>query len=149
MNDDDINDDDNENPIDRALNLGPINQTYSKTISSIISQARDDSADEDFTFARANIREVIENGTDAIAKLTVIAQQSQNPRAYEVLAKLMDTITNASKELLELQEKIRTIDKANLPRDDEAKNQVTNNLFVGSTHELQRMIENMRNKTIK
>jgi hypothetical protein len=149
MNDDDINDDDNENPIDRALNLGPINQTYSKTISTIISQARDDSADEDFTFSRANIREVIENGTEAIAKLTIIAQQSQNPRAYEVLAKLMDTVTNASKELLELQEKIRSIDKANMPRDDEAKNQVTNNLFVGSTHELQRMIENMRNKTIK
>jgi len=149
MNDDDINDDDNENPIDRALNLGPINQTYGKTISSIISQARDDSADEDFTFARANIREVIENGTDAIAKLTIIAQQSQNPRAYEVLAKLMDTITNASKELLELQEKIRTIDKADVPRNEESKNQVTNNLFVGSTHELQKMIESMRNRTIK
>ena len=149
MNDDDINDDDNENPIDRALNLGPINQAYGKTISSIISQARDDSADEDFTFARANIREVIENGTDAIAKLTIIAQQSQNPRAYEVLAKLMDTITNASKELLELQEKIRTIDKADVPRNEESKNQVTNNLFVGSTHELQKMIESMRNRTIK
>jgi hypothetical protein len=149
MNDDDINDDDNENPIDRALNLGPINQAYGKTISSIISQARDDSADEDFTFARANIREVIENGTDAIAKLTLIAQQSQNPRAYEVLAKLMDTITNASKELLELQEKIRTIDKADVPRNEDSKNQVTNNLFVGSTHELQKMIENMRNRTIK
>lgn len=147
MNDDDINDDDN--PIDRALNLGPINQTYSKTISSIIDQARDDSADEDFTFSRANIREVIENGTEAIAKLTIIAQQSQNPRAYEVLAKLMDTVTNASKELLELQEKIRTIDKANIPRDDDSKRQVTNNLFVGSTHELQKMIENMRNRSIK
>jgi len=147
MNDDDINDDDN--PIDRALNLGPINQTYSKTISSIIDQARDDSADEDFTFSRANIREVIENGTEAIAKLTIIAQQSQNPRAYEVLAKLMDTVTNASKELLELQEKIRTIDKANIPRDDDSKSRVTNNLFVGSTHELQKMIENMRNRTIK
>jgi prophage DNA circulation protein len=138
--------DDGESPIDRALNLGPINQTYGKTISSIISQARDDSADEDFTFARANIREVIENGTDAIAKLTIIAQQSQNPRAYEVLAKLMDTITNASKELLELQEKIRTIDKADVPRNEDSKNQVTNNLFVGSTHELQKMIENMRNR---
>jgi len=147
MNDDDINDDDN--PIDRALNLGPINQTYSKTISSIIDQARDDSADEDFTFSRANIREVIENGTEAIAKLTIIAQQSQNPRAYEVLAKLMDTVTNASKELLELQEKIRTIDKADVPRDDDSKSQITNNLFVGSTHELQKMIENMRNRTIK
>jgi hypothetical protein len=148
MNDDD-NDDDNENPIDRALNLGPIDQSFGKTISSIINRARDDSADEDFTFARANIREVIENGTDAIAKLTIIAQQSQNPRAYEVLAKLMDTITNASKELLELQEKIRTIDKADVPRNEDSKNQVTNNLFVGSTHELQKMIESMRNRTIK
>ena len=144
-----MNDDDDESPIDRALNLGPINQTYSKTISSIIDQARDDSADEDFTFSRANIREVIENGTEAIAKLTIIAQQSQNPRAYEVLAKLMDTVTNASKELLELQEKIRTIDKADVPRDDDSKSQVTNNLFVGSTHELQKMIENMRNRSIK
>jgi hypothetical protein len=144
-----MNDDDEESPIDRALNLGPINQTYSKTISSIIDQARDDSADEDFTFSRANIREVIENGTEAIAKLTIIAEQSQNPRAYEVLAKLMDTVTNASKELLELQEKIRTIDKADVPRDDDSKSQVTNNLFVGSTHELQKMIENMRNRTIK
>jgi len=144
-----MNDDDDESPIDRALNLGPINQTYSKTISSIIDQARDDSADEDFTFSRANIREVIENGTEAIAKLTIIAQQSQNPRAYEVLAKLMDTVTNASKELLELQEKIRTIDKADVPRDDDSKSQITNNLFVGSTHELQKMIENMRNRTIK
>jgi hypothetical protein len=149
MDDDDINDDDNETPIDKALNLGPISQNYTKTISTIISQARDDSADEDFTFSRANIREVIENGTDAIAKLTIIAQQSQNPRAYEVLAKLMDTVTNASKELLELQEKIRSIDKSDVPRDDEAKSQVTNNLFVGSTHELQKMIENMRNRTIK
>jgi hypothetical protein len=144
-----MNDDDDESPIDRALNLGPINQTYSKTISSIIDQARDDSADEDFTFSRANIREVIENGTEAIAKLTIIAQQSQNPRAYEVLAKLMDTVTNASKELLELQEKIRTIDKADVTRDDDSKSQVTNNLFVGSTHELQKMIENMRNRSIK
>lgn len=141
--------DDGESPIDKALNLGPINQTYSKTISSIIGGARDDSADEDFTFARANIREVIENGTDAISKLAIIAEQSQNPRAYEVLAKLMDTVANASKELLDLQEKIQIIDKANIPRDEESRNQVTNNLFVGSTHELQKMIENMRNKTVK
>jgi len=141
--------DDGESPIDRALNLGPINQTYSKTISNIIGGARDDSADEDFTFARANIREVIENGTDAISKLAIIAEQSQNPRAYEVLAKLMDTVANASKELLDLQEKIQIIDKANIPRDEESRNQVTNNLFVGSTHELQKMIENMKNRTVK
>jgi prophage DNA circulation protein len=138
---------DDESPIDRALNLGPIvPPDYSKSISTIVNTAKNDSAKEDFTFARANVREVIENGTDAIAKLATIADQSQNPRAFEVLAKLMDTVTNASKQLLDIQQQIRTIDKADVPQDEEAKKHVTNNLFVGSTSELQKMIENIKNE---
>lgn len=141
----DSNDDDN--PINKALNLGPVARNdYSKAISTIVSTARDDSAKEDFTFARANIREVVENGNDAIAKLAVIADQSQNPRAFEVLAKLMDSMVSANKQLLELQKDITAIEKANVPHDEEAKKNVTNNLFVGSTAELQKMIEGMKGK---
>ena len=141
----DNNDDDN--PINKALNLGPVARNdYSKAVSTIVTAARNDSAKEDFTFARANIREVVENGNDAIAKLAVIADQSQNPRAFEVLAKLMDTMVAANKQLLELQKDVRTIDKADMPQDEEAKKQVTNNLFVGSTAELQKMIEDMKSR---
>lgn len=137
--------DDDSNPINRALNLGPLaTPDYSKAVSTIVSTARNDSAKEDFTFARANIREVVENGNDAIAKLSVIADQSQNPRAFEVLAKLMDSMVAANKQLLELQKEIRTIDKADVPQDEEAKRSVTNNLFVGSTADLQKMIEDMK-----
>jgi hypothetical protein len=68
---------------------------------------------------------------------------------YFIINLMRQLALEASKELLELQEKIRTIDKANVPRDDDSKSQVTNNLFVGSTHELQKMIENMRNRNIK
>lgn len=136
---------DDDNPINRALNLGPMaTPDYSKAVSTIVSTARNDSAKEDFTFARANIREVVENGNDAIAKLSVIADQSQNPRAFEVLAKLMDSMIAANKQLLDLQKEIRTIDKADMPQDEEAKKHVTNNLFVGSTAELQKMIEDMK-----
>ena len=136
---------DDDNPINRALNLGPLaTPDYSKAVSTIVSTARNDSAKEDFTFARANIREVVENGNDAIAKLSVIADQSQNPRAFEVLAKLMDSMVAANKQLLDLQKEIRTIDKADMPQDEEAKKHVTNNLFVGSTSELQKMIEGMK-----
>jgi hypothetical protein len=86
----------------------------------------------------------VENGNDAIAKLASIADQSQNPRAFEVLAKLMDSMVAANKQLLDLQKEIRTIDKADMPQDEEAKKSVTNNLFVGSTAELQKMIEDMK-----
>jgi hypothetical protein len=140
------NNEDDEDPINRALNLGPlVPAERSNTISTIIAAAKNDSAKEDFTFARANIREVVENGNDAIAKLAIIADQSQNPRAFEVLAKLMDSMVSANKQLLELQKEIRTIDKADVPQDEDAKQHITNNnLFVGSTSELQKMIENMK-----
>lgn len=146
MNDDD---DDDSNPINRALNLGPNEQLVpieqkADSLAMIVANAMNDSASEDFKFSRANIREVIENGTDAMSKLALIADQSQNPRAFEVLAKLMDTVVDASRQLLELQEKIRSIDNASVPK-DEAARAVTNNLFVGSTAELQKVIASMRN----
>jgi hypothetical protein len=134
-----MNDDDNL--INRSLNIGPLeSNNYSKTISTIVGQARNDSAKEDFTFARANIREVVENGADAIAKLSVIADQSQNPRAFEVLAKLMDTVTNSAEKLLTMQKTIKELEKANEPHDDEAK-RITNNLFVGSTSQLAELLK--------
>ena len=135
---------DDESPIDKAFGLAPMTN-QSTAVSTLIAKAHDDSAREDFTFARANVREVVENANDAIAKLAVIADQSQNPRAFEVLAKLMDTAVVASKHLLELQKEIRAIDKADVPHDEAAKS-VTNNLFVGSTAELSKMLQSMRDK---
>ena len=51
---------------------------------------------------------------------------------------------DANKDLLDLQKKIREIQVADEPHNEAAK-QVTNNLFVGTTAELQKMIENMKN----
>jgi len=130
-----------DNPINRSLGLGPI-RSESTALSTIIQKVNDDSAREDFTFARANIREVVENASDAIAKLSIIADQSQNPRAFEVLAKLMDSVVSASKHLLEIQKDIRMIDKPDTPNNDSGKT-VNNNLFVGSTSELAKVIADM------
>ena len=86
---------------------------------------------------------MIEEGKEAMFKLSEIASSSQHPRAFEVYAKLMDTMMNANKELLNLQTKIRDIQHADSPVSEKAKN-VTNNLFVGSTAELQKMIKDIK-----
>jgi hypothetical protein len=129
-----------DDPIGNALGLTPTENQ----VQTIVKQAHDDSAKNDFEMARSNIHEVIQNGTFAIEKLSQIADQSQHPRAFEVLATLMKTMLDANKDLLDLQKKIRDIQSADTPINDEAK-QVTNNLFVGSTAELQKVIENMKN----
>lgn len=131
----------NNDPIGNALNLAPLQ--YEKQVDKLIAKAHDDSARNDFEAARANLYEVIQTGQEAMDKLTEIASQSQHPRAFEVLAKLMDTMVNTNKELLELQTKIRQIDAADAPISEQAKT-INNNLFVGSTTELQKVLKEMK-----
>jgi predicted transcriptional regulator len=133
----------NNDPIGEALGLTPFNPT-SNSVKTIIADAHDDSATVDFEKARANIYNMIDTATDAIEKLAEIADQSQHPRAFEVLAKLMDSTLQANKDLLELQAKIRTIKSADAPINETAQT-INNNLFVGSTAELQKVIENIKN----
>ena len=135
-----MNDDD---PIGKSLGLPTY--TNETAVSTIIAAAKNDSAKEDFTFARANMREVIQNGSDAIERMAQIADQSQNARDFEVLSNLMTTVANASEKLLRIQKAIREIDRTDQPHNEEAK-QVTNNLFVGSTTELQKILSDLKNK---
>lgn len=133
---------DDKDPIGKALNLTPIDQS-NKFIAEIIADAHDDSAKQDFEKARANIHNMIENGQEAMVKLAQIADSSQHPRAFEVLAKLMDTMLAANEKLLDLQTKIREIDAADTPINEKAKT-INNNLFVGSTAELQKVLQDMK-----
>ncbi len=134
--------DNNEDHIGKALGLDPLENKIT-VLDKMLADGHDDSASKDFEMARANIYEVIHNGQTAIETLGEIASQSQHPRAFEVLAKLMDTMLNANKELMNLQSKIREINNIDSPINEKAKS-VTNNLFVGSTAELQRMIKEMK-----
>jgi hypothetical protein len=56
----------------------------------------------------------------------------------------MDTMLNANEKLLDLQTKIREIDSADSPVNEKAKT-INNNLFVGSTAELQKVLKEMKN----
>ena len=139
-----MTEDANNDPIGNALNLSPIDSfSGDKFVNDLIVSAHDDSAKQDFEMARANIHSMIMNGQEAMETLSQIASSSQHPRAFEVLAKLMDTMLNANKDLMTLQEKIREIDAADSPISEKAKT-INNNLFVGSTSELQKVLQDMK-----
>lgn len=131
-----------DDPMGKALGIAPLQ--YEKQIDTLLAKAHDDSAKNDFEAARANLYEVIQTGQKAMGKLSEIAGQSQHPRAFEVLAKLMDTMVNTNKELLELQTKIREIDASDSPINEKAQT-INNNLFVGSTTELQKVLKELKN----
>ena len=65
----------------------------------------DETVDNDFKYARENLYNIIERGSDALNTLVDVANQSQHPRAFEVVGQLVKTLSDTNKDLLELQKK--------------------------------------------
>jgi hypothetical protein len=101
--------------------------------------------EDDYEFARQKIREAINYGKTSIEELANLCADSKHPRAFEVLADTIKTVVDASKTLMDTKETSVQITKAQGNLDDGTKT-INNNLFVGSTAELQRMVEEFRKK---
>ena len=102
-----------------------------------VAPQTENTSNTDFQYTRENLYNIIERGQDAMEGLLQVAQETEHPRAYEVVGQLMDKLTNANKELINLHRQIKEIQK-----DDTVTPQnVTNALFVGSTAELQKMLK--------
>ena len=104
----------------------------------VIPQDRD--PDVDFETGRENLYKLLDKGNDAIDGILALAKEGEHPRAYEVAGQLIKTVADVSKDLLELQEKLKKIKE--VPKTG-PKN-VTNALFVGSTTELQKFLKDKK-----
>lgn len=105
----------------------------------------DEQAESDFVDVRENLTNAVEVAEQALKNMLNIAEQSQHPKAYEVLDKLIKTYADINMGVADLQLKKQRLAKKTQNTDGQSN--VTNNLFVGSTAELQQMIENMKNKS--
>ena len=92
--------------------------------------------ERDFEWSRENIMMAINTGQNSLEELFELAKQSQQPRAFEVIASLIKTLTDANKDLIELHRKKLDMD----PEKAQGKT-VNQNLFVGSTKELMDIIK--------
>jgi hypothetical protein len=104
------------------------------------NQLSDDELKSDYKYSRANLYSIIEKGQEALNGILELAQESDQPRAYEVAGQLIKSVSDATEKLLDLQKKIKDLE------DDKksSKNQtnVTNNaLFIGSTAELSKFLK--------
>jgi len=128
--------------LNQILNIQPDDSR--QFLPMVQDKPEDASIQNDFDYARENLMDVIGKGQEALFDLMDVARQSQHPRAYEVLSTMMNTLVGANKDLLDLQAKKKKL----LEAEPDANNQqVTNNLFVGSTAELQKMLDQRRNNS--
>lgn len=122
--------------IRKHLDLAPI----AKITGEVVPATQQ--AEDDFDYARKNLYDVIGKSQEALEDMIDVARQSQHPRAYEVLNQMLKNVAEISKDLIDLQKKKKEL----LKPDNEGPQTVNNNLFVGTTADLNRMIEEAQAK---
>jgi len=95
--------------------------------------------DNDYKYSRDTYYELVEKGKQSLELMIEVARESEHPRAFEVLSGMIKNISDVNDRLMDLNKKKKDID-----RKEEVKKiaNTTNNLFVGSTTELQKLLKN-------
>lgn len=120
--------------IDKALD---IKSEMVETVKDNLTVEKPDDPQKDYEYSRAQLYTLIEKGQEAVSGILELAQDSQHPRAFEVAGQLIKSVGDVTDKLLELQKKMKDIEK---PQSNGPKT-VNNALFVGSTAELQKMLK--------
>ena len=121
----------NKDTIAQALDITPVDETKNLPVETEVPS----NTEKDLEYARENYYHLIETGRRSLEDLVDVASQSQHPRAYEVIATLIKTITDTNDKVVDLQKKAKDI-----LSDSEVKKVTNNNLFVGSTTELTKIL---------
>ena len=94
----------------------------------------------DYRRVRNNLQDLIETGQDAVDGILNVARDSDSPRAFEVAGQMIKTLADMNKDLIDLHNKMKVINK-----EETTINHNTNNsIYVGSTSDLQDLINQSR-----
>lgn len=86
-------------------NLGKALDIFNEDIKQEIlppEQKDDDRYEDDYEYARRNLRELVDSSLGEIHSILDIARKSESPRAYEVAANLIRTLAETNKDLMSL-----------------------------------------------
>lgn len=98
----------------------------------------DNNVKSDYQYSRDTYYDLIEKGRESLDLMIEVARESEHPRAFEVLSGMIKNISDVNDKLMDLNKKKRDMSK----QEQQQIGHTTNNLFVGSTTDLQRMLQN-------
>ena len=93
----------------------------------------------DYELVQSNIKDLIGNGNVALEAALKVATESDSPRAFEVVAILLKTMADLNNNMLDVHKKAKDTTGTKV----EVK-QTNNSVFVGSTKDLQNLLNKDR-----
>lgn len=111
-----------------------------KTQKLTSTSTKNTKIDADFERVRRDLFDLAGQGDEAIELMLELARESEHPRAFEVLGQLIKQNAEIGEKILKLHKSKKEVDKED---DIPALGQqaaTNNNVFIGSTAELQKML---------
>ena len=109
-----------------------------KKIVSLKDRQREKNLDDDYNYSRKTYYELLERGKESLDVMIEVARESEHPRAFEVLSNMMKQISEINDKLMDLNKKDKELTR---PQQEEIKKMTQNNIFLGSTSELQKLLK--------
>jgi hypothetical protein len=139
-----------DNNLSQVFDMEPVKQgevimASSGEVVVPSTSVQNEKIDYDYDKTRANLHSLLAQGQEALMHALEVAKSSEHPRAFEVVGNLVKQLSEVNAQLLEIHEKKQKLDGKLEKKEEISTKNVTNNnaIFVGSTTELNKMINKM------
>lgn len=123
--------------MDEIFDLAPV-EVDATFIEPVKVEKPNPDAQKDYEHSRSILYNLIDKGQEAINASLELAQNSDQPRAYEVVALTIKNVAEVAEKLIDLQKKMKDINE----QPKSGPTTVNNTMFVGSTADLAKMLKN-------
>lgn len=108
----------------------------------------DSGIDEDAAAVRETLYELLKQGSEAFEDLKRIAVAEESPRSFEVLNGMLANLSDIATKIMDVHERKARVKKAQavqqpIPQQVNNGTVMNNNVFVGTTAQLQEMLKNL------
>lgn len=103
---------------------------------------------DDAETSRKTVHDLIEKGLKSLDGIMNVAQQTDSPRAYEVVSNMLKTLSDLSKDLLDIKEKAKELAEPGQPKGGPTVGTQNNYIFAGTTKDAMRALVQARAEEI-
>jgi hypothetical protein len=130
----------------KLMNSLSKNLPTEKTETPVVVPEQNKDIIDDYDYSRGKYKGILDKGEEALEGMMQLAAESEHPRAYEVLSGMLKNMADVTDKLMDLQKKKK--DLSGESKKEQPQGLTQNNVFVGSTTDLQRMLIDKKSEII-
>ena len=130
-----------EDALDIQSDIVPVEKP--EVVTPVDTASTKEQLKKDYEYTRGHLYSLVEKGQEAVDGILELAQESEQPRAFEVAGQLIKHVGDVADKLVDLQKKVNEIEN---PKKDKQVNTTNNTMFVGSTADLAKFLKKQRDK---